>query len=194
MSGDSLLAALRVIDVLEELGVRYHLGGSWASSIHGVPRQTRDLDIVVDLPHSLVPILVSHLQSEFYLDEERIRHAIQRHSSFNMIHLTTGFKIDVFLHGSGEFDRLEFERSRPQRITTDQEREVVVKSPEDTLLRKLQWYRIGGETSERQWTDILGIVKEQGDRLDREYMGRWAEDLGVSDLLERALRSLTDEL
>lgn len=187
MSGDSLQIVLRVVDVLDELGVRYHFGGSWASSIHGVPRQTLDLDLVVDLPPSVVPALVSRLEGEFYLDEERIRHAIQRRSSFNLIHLTTGFKIDMFLRGPGEFDRLELERSGPQRIGAGQERVVFVKSAEDTLLRKLQWYRLGGETSERQWTDVLGIVKEQGDRLDREYMSRWAGDLGVSDLLEKAL-------
>lgn len=187
MIDDSLQIVLRVVDVLEELGVRYHFGGSWASSIHGVPRQTRDLDLVVDLPPSAVPILTSRLVGEFYLSEERIRQAIERHSSFNLIHLATGFKIDVFLRGPGEFDRLELERSGPQRIGAGQEREVFVKSAEDTLLRKLQWYRLGGETSERQWTDVLGIVKEQGDRLDQKYMRRWAEDLGVSDLLERAL-------
>ena len=187
MSGDSLQIVLRVVDVLEELGARYHFGGSWASSIHGVPRQTQDLDLVVDLPHSAVPILVSRLEGEFYLDEERIRQAIQKRSSFNLIHLATGFKIDMFLRGPGEFDRLELERSGPQRIGAGEERVVFVKSAEDTLLRKLQWYRLGGETSERQWTDALGIVKEQGDRLDREHMRRWAGDLGVSDLLERAL-------
>jgi len=91
----------------------------------------------------------------------------------------------MFLRGPGEFDRIELERSGPQRIIADEERVVFVKSAEDTLLRKLQWYRLGGETSERQWIDVLGILKEQGDRLDREYMSRWAGDLGVSDLLER---------
>ena len=187
MSGDSLQIVLRIVDVLEELGVRYHFGGSWASSIHGVPRQTQDLDLVVDLSHSAVPILVSRLGGEFYLDEERIRLAIQKRSSFNLIHLATGFKIDMFLRGPGEFDRLELERSGPQRIGAGEERVVFVKSAEDTLRRKLQWYRLGGETSERQWTDALGIVKEQGDRLDREHMRRWAGDLGVSDLLERVL-------
>jgi hypothetical protein len=192
MSSDSLQAVFRVVDVLEELGVRYHFGGSWASSIHGVPRQTLDLDLVVDLPHSLAPLLVSRLESEFYLDEERIHHAIQRHISFNLIHLATGFKIDMFPHGPGDFDRLEFERSGPQRIGADQERRVFVKSAEDILLRKLQWYRIGGETSERQWTDVLGILKEQGDRLDQDYMRRWAEDLEVLDLLEKALPSRSE--
>lgn len=189
MSSDSLQAVLRIVDVLEELVVRYHFGGSWASSIHGVPRQTRDLDLVIDLPPFLISPLVSRLEGEFYLDEERIRHALQRRSSFNLIHLATGFKIDVFLQGPGKFDRLEFERSGPQRIGADQEREVFVKSAEDTILRKLQWYRLGGEISERQWTDVLGIVKEQGERLDREHLLRWAEDLGIADLLERALES-----
>lgn len=192
MSSDSLQAVLQVVDALEALRVPYHFGGSWASSIHGVPRLTQDLDLVADLPHSLVAPLVSHLEADFYLDEERIHHAIRHHSSVNLIHLATGFKIDLFLRGPGEFDRLEFERSGPQRIGADQERQVIVKSAEDTLLRKLQWYRLGGETSERQWMDVLGILKEQGERLDPGYMRRWAEDLGVLDLLERVLGSRSE--
>lgn len=187
MTGETVQIALRVIGVLEDLAIPYHVGGSFASSVHGFPRQTRDLDLVVDLPASAVPLLVSRLESEFYLDAERMRQALRRGSSFNLVHLATGFKIDIFVSGHGAFDRNELSRAALQRLTEDSPRDVLVKSPEDTVLRKLQWYRLGGETSDRQWTDILGIIRTQGDRLDRGYLRHWAGTLEVEDLLERAL-------
>lgn len=190
MNGETIQIALTVIGVLEDLTIPYHVGGSFASSVHGFPRQTRDLDLVVDLPDSAVPLLVSRLEGDFYLDAERMWQAIRRSSSFNLVHLATGFKIDIFVAGSAAFDRSELSRSAPQRLTEDAPRDVLVKSPEDTLLRKLQWYRLGGETSDRQWTDILGIIRTQGERLDLEYLRHWADALGVDDLLERILAEL----
>jgi hypothetical protein len=188
MAGVGWEIPLRVIGVLEELGVPYHVGGSFASSIHGVPRQTRDLDLVVDLPLSAVPAFMAHLEKDFYLDEETIRRAISRHTRFNLIHLASAFKVDVFVHGPRPFDRSELARGRSYEIAAGAPRTVIVKSAEDTLLRKLEWYRLGGETSDRQWGDILGIVRTQGERLDLAYLRRWGEALAVSDLLDRALR------
>ena len=187
-SWESLKAVLAVVDILEELEVSYHVGGSLASSVHGVPRQTNDLDLVVDLSQAAAAILVLRLQDRFYVDAESIRRAIRNHSSFNLVHLATGFKIDVFIRGFGAFDRMEFARHGPQRLE-DLPRELVVKSAEDTVLRKLEWYRIGGEVSDRQWNDILGVIRTQGDRLDRDYLRQWASELGVADLLERALEA-----
>lgn len=187
MNGEPFRVGLRVIEVLEDLQISYHVGGSYASSLHGVPRQTRDLDLVVDLPLAKVHLFAARLQDEFYLDAQAIRSAIQRHSHFNLIHLTSGFKIDLFPRGSEAFDRSEFARGRPQRLTEDPPRDVIVKSPEDTLLRKLQWYRLGGEVSDRQWNDILGIVQTQGKRLDLDYLWYWAGELDLWELLGRAL-------
>lgn len=84
---------------------------------------------------------------------------------------------------------MELRRHRPARLDEELDREVMVKSPEDTVLRKLEWYRRGGEMSDRQWTDILGIIRSQGDRLDREYLRHWSLALGVADLLRRALQA-----
>jgi hypothetical protein len=189
MNGEIVQIALTVIGVLEDLTLPYHVGGSFASSVHGCPRQTRDLDLVIDLPASAVPLLVSRLEGAFYLDEERIRQAIRKGSSFNLVHLATGFKVDMFVARNGAFDRIELSRAAPQRLTEDSPRDVLVKSPEDTLLRKLEWYRLGGETSDRQWTDILGVIRTQGDRLDLGYLRHWAGTLEVDDLLDRALAS-----
>ncbi len=178
---------LQVIAVLENLGVRHHVGGSFASSIHGVPRQTRDLDLVAELMPGHVAAFAALLQADFYLDEEAMRRAIERRSHFNLIHHATGFKVDLFVSGAGAFDRAEMERAAPYPLGEDPPRSVLIKSAEDTLLRKLAWYRLGGEISDRQWSDILGIVRTQAGRLDSSYLRAWATPLDVADLLDRAL-------
>lgn len=187
LGSPDLTVALRVIETLEDLGIAYHLGGSIASSIHGTPRQTRDIDIAVDLPSSAVAAFAARLQQEFYLDEERIRAAVQRKTSFNLIHLQTGLKIDVFVRRAEPFDLSEFQRHARYRLLQEPPRDVMVKSAEDIVLRKLLWYRIGHEVSDRQWSDVQGVLKTQGEKLDRIYLRRWAAELQVLDLLERAL-------
>jgi hypothetical protein len=186
MLGEALQIAFQVIDILDDLGIPYHLGGSLASSLHGVPRQTRDVDLVIDLPLSAVPGLVSRLEKDFYVDADRARSAVQRRSSFNVIHLASALKLDLFVRGVGGFDTNEFERRAPVSVGNPP-RSIQVKSPEDMLLRKMLWYREGGETSDRQWSDILGILTTQGKALDFSHIHRWAEELQIMDLLERAL-------
>ncbi len=186
---EPLQAVLEVVDLFEELELPYHAGGSLASSVHGVPRQTNDLDLVVDLPVAAAVILALRLQGRFYVDAESIRRAIRQRSSCNLIHLATGFKIDVFIKGHGPFDRMEFTRHGRHRLE-GLRRELVVKSAEDTVLRKLEWYRLGGEVSDRQWNDVLGILRTQKDRLDHDYLQHWAAELTVADLLKRALQDI----
>jgi hypothetical protein len=182
----SLSVVLQVIDILDELEVRYHLGGSFASAIHGVPRQTMDADLVVDLDAATVVVLIDRLRDEFYVDLDVARDAVARHGSFNAIHLATGFKVDFFAKGTGEFDEVELERSEPTQISADPVRSAMVKTAEDTILRKLQWYRSGGEVSDRQWRDVLGVLMTVGEDLDWRHLGYWAAKLCVADLLERA--------
>ncbi len=182
---EALRVAIRVIEALEDLGLRYHVGGSYASSIHGIPRQTQDIDLVVEMAVSDGKALASKLGHAFYVDEETARLAVPRKGSFNLIHLASGIKVDVFVRGDEPFDLVEFERHRAEVVQVEPERSVFVKTPEDILLRKLQWFRMGGEVSDRQWSDIQGINETQGQRMDREYLSRWARALEVEDLLKK---------
>jgi hypothetical protein len=172
--------------VLEGLGLRYAVGGSLASSVAGEPRSTQDADISVDLGPEHVDALVEALADRFYVPVARLRQAAREHRSVNLIHLATAMKIDIFVAGGTPID--EDVLRRRIRISPDSlSREVHVYTPEDVLLHKLRWYRAGGESSERQWRDVVGIVRVQGQALDRDYLGRGAQLMGVADLLERAL-------
>jgi hypothetical protein len=181
-----LTVVLGVIDILEDLGTRYHLGGSFASAIHGVPRQTMDADIVVDLDTGRVVRLTERLKNEFYVDSEVAADAVARRGSFNAIHLATGFKVDFFVKGNSDFDKVELDRSELCQIVEDPSRSVYVKTAEDTVLRKLQWYTAGGGVSDRQWRDVLGVIMTGGDDIDRDYLRVWAARLNLADELERA--------
>ena len=188
MTDSDLVAALRpVADALDALGVRYYLGGSVASSAHGIARASLDADVVAALEPDHVDPLTNRLVSAYYIRVDRLRSAVEARSSCNLIHLATMFKIDVFVSKGRPFDREAAERARPQAIdeAADAPR-FPVASPEDTVLAKLEWFRLGGETSERQWWDIVGVLKVTEDA-DRPYLSRWAASLGVADLLERAL-------
>jgi len=173
--------------ILGRLGVSYHIGGSYASAIHGIPRQTHDVDLVVDLSQDRVHALVRALAGEFYVDEGAVVRAVAERASCNLVHLATGVKLGLFVKGVDAFDVAEFERSVPVRLGENAPRDVFVKSAEDTLLRKFLWYRLGGEVSDRQWEDVRGIVSVQAERLDVPYLIGWADRLGIRDLLDRLL-------
>jgi len=187
MPGDATQATLLVTQAFEQLGVPYAVGGSLASSLHGVMRSTLDVDILADLHLEHIQPLIEMLSKEFYADDEMIRGAIEHQSSFNLIHYETAFKVDVFIRKSRAFDQMELERRKLTVIATDPEQSVYVTSPEDVILAKLEWYRMGGEVSERQWRDILGVLKTRAGELDSDYLRKWANELKVPDLLERAL-------
>lgn len=181
-------ALVPVIDVFEKLGVRYYIGGSVASSAHGIARSTQDIDIIADLHLQNARLLVDALTQSFYLDLEMVQEAIQHRTSFNLIHFESLTKIDIFLLKPRSFDLQAFERTTSSGLENSVAgRQFQLASPEDTILNKLEWYRQGGEISERQWTDVLGVLKVQSKSLDRAYLLRWAVQLGVDDLLKRSL-------
>ncbi len=187
-SSDLEAALVPVVDALERLDVTYRIGGSVASATLGVPRSTLDVDLVCNLGPAQVRAFVAALEDAYYVDVTAVRAAIARGGSFNLIHLGTMMKVDVFLVRDGEFDRVSFER-HVERALSDEPgaRSFSFRSPEDVVLRKLEWYRAGGEVSERQWADTIGVLTVQCDALDHAYLQRWAERLGVADLLNRAL-------
>jgi len=187
MNAAEILAAITpVVEVFEGLGVAYYIGGSVASSVYGFIRATIDADLVADLQLEHVLPLVKQLEDDYYINADAVREAIRRLSSFNAIHLDTILKFTVFIPKSRPFDQEELRRIR-QEVLAEGTRPFYMASPEDTILNKLEWYRMGGEVSTSQWNDILGVFKVQGTALDMAYMQRWAKALQVTDLLERAL-------
>lgn len=180
-----LQVALAVGHALDSLGIGYFLGGSLASSIQGEPRATNDIDFVVDLCAEQVTTLEAALGPDFDVDVESLREAARRKSSWNIFHLPSATKVDLFILRESEFDRSEF--SRRQRVELLPGESLSVKSPEDTVLRKLLWFRQGGETSSTQWRDIVQVLRVSGASLDRSYLQGWALRLAVDDLLARAL-------
>ena len=187
MLPEQIAVTMLVADALEALGVPYAIGGSFASALHGVMRATMDADLVADLRREDVAPFVQALGELFYANAEMMREAIGQHRSFNLIHLDSMFKLDVFVARPGDFDRAQLARRQLHLLSEDPERRAYVASAEDTVLAKLEWHRMGGEVSDRQWRDALGVLKVQGLRLDLAYMRHMAAGLGVKDLLERAL-------
>jgi hypothetical protein len=193
IDSEALQVTLRVTNLLDELGIPYVIGGSMASIIHGMLRTTMDVDIVANMQPEQVSPFVSGLQDAFYADEQMIQQAIQRQSSFNLIHLNTMFKVDIFIPKKRPFDQQQLGRRIAERIGPDSDARIWILSAEDIVLAKLDWFRLGGEVSERQWRDILGVLKTQQDALDIDYLKQWAQSLGVADLMERALGELTED-
>lgn len=187
MADDPIAVTLIVAAVLDALGVPYLVGGSMASTVHGLVRTTLDADMVAQLKVEHVEPLVRALQPAFYIEADDIRDAIEHHSSFNVIHLDSMFKVDIFVPRGRLYDAAQFAHRTLQTTSAGPEHPLYFASAEDTVLTKLEWYRLGGETSERQWRDVIGVLRVQQDRLDVPYMRRWAATLGVVDLLERAL-------
>ncbi len=185
---ENLQAALRVADALDALGVRWFLGGSLASSAHGVPRATLDADIVADLQPQQVKLLLKAIGEGWYADEQAMRDAIANRSSFNLIHLDTAMKVDVFVPKHRKFDAEQFDRVQRTPVAEGSSIEVPVCAAEDIVVAKLEWFRMGHETSDRQWNDILGVLRLNAPTLDFALMQRHAMELGVLDLLTKALQ------
>jgi len=178
----------RVTSKLESLKIPYMVGGSFAGSYYGFARNTHDADLIVAMRQDQVDGFVNAFSHEFYLDRGSIEDALRTRAPFNIIHLESSFKVDFFALREGRFDQESFSRRRLRRIDPNLDTETFLQSAEDTVLAKLEWYRLGGGVSEIQWRDVIGILKAQGERADFGYMRRWSQELGVSDLLVRAVQ------
>lgn len=185
---EALAVTLQVIGALDQLGVPYVVGGSIASSIYGKPRATQDVDVIADLQDEHIPPFIAALQNDFYLDEPAIRDAVRRRSTFNVIHLVTMFKVDVFVAKDDAATAQELARRRSYVPPEAPHIEISLASPEDVVVQKLYWYRLGDHVSERQWTDAMSVLSVRGKDLDQSYMHDLAIVMGVDDLLVRALR------
>ena len=188
MQNEPIEVTLKVTDVFEKLDLPYLIAGSLASTLYGMVRTTQDSDVVAEMRLEHLQVFVSALRGEFHIDEEMIADAIQRNSSFNIIHRDTMFKVDVFIPSPRPFLQAQLDRAQRQTFTLETEMSAKFASPEDTVLAKLEWYRMGGEVSDRQWRDISGVLKTRAGELDLAYLRKWAAELHVSDLLERALK------
>jgi hypothetical protein len=182
-------AAFReLLAAFERLGIPYLVSGSVASSVHGVARATRDIDVLAEISANQVGPLSATLAQNFYADVDMMREAVLASRVFNLIHYATAYKFDIFPARPDEYTRAQFGRRLPGKFPVENEEvQFQVASPEDSILSKLLWYKSGGEVSDQQWRDVLGVVKVQGAHLDLEYLRKWALTLGVERLLDRAL-------
>ena len=182
----------RILETLDRLEIPYMVGGSAASSLHGIARPTMDIDLVVNLRADQVEEFAAELKADFYADPEMMREALARGRSFNLIHYASSFKFDLFPLQADEYSQTQFRRRRfaESRLLGDEPIECAFATAEDTILTKLRWYRASGETSERQWNDLRGILQVSGAGLDLDYLNSWAPRLGVADLLARLLAEL----
>lgn len=176
---------LNIVDTLEKLEIDYVVGGSIASSMHGIPRSTRDTDILVFMTEADVDEFVSRVETDFYISKPSVREAIENRSSFNVIHLETAFKVDFFVAPDNAWSSQERTRRRIVEVT-DGGATLAISSAEDNILHKLRWYEKGNRTSDQQWRDVLGVLKVSGDELDVEYLRKWSRHLGFPSLLEEA--------
>lgn len=182
---DPISLALDVAKILNELDIPYLVGGSVASSLMGEMRATEDVDMVADLPMEKMMPLIQVLQPRFYVSEDAVRDAIRYKRSFNVIDNESLGKVDIFILKDDPFPQTEFQRRRSQ-LVRNPDRMLVLPTPEDIILQKLVWYRMTRNESQRQWRDVLGVLKLQGDRLDFDYLQKWAVELNLSDLLKTA--------
>ncbi len=176
-----------VTEKLESCGIPYMISGSFASSLHGVPRTTHDADIIVEIDAAGVDRLSSLLHPEFYFDATMARVAIRQRILFSAIHFDTGFKIDFIVRKNRPFSLSEFHRKME---TSFQGKLCWFSTPEDTILAKLEWSSKG--QSERQFNDALNIAKVQRERLDWAYLKSWVPELNVKELFDRLVKDLAE--
>ncbi len=186
-SPDILIALKSVITAFNELAIPYYIGGSLASSVYGMPRTTLDADIVANINLNHITALKSKLEKKYYIDKNIIKNAIKSSSSFNLIHLETAIKIDVFVYKDDPYQKNAIKRRvEDTLVENDLSSKFCFATPEDIIINKLNWYQMGNRVSERQWLDVIGVIKIQGNSLDKKYLKKWAIKLELIELLKKA--------
>ncbi len=177
----------RLADMLDSLGIAYAIGGSLASSVYGTSRFTEDADITVQPFSRVADRFYQTVKEEFYISEQAMYQALNSFGSFNIIHFETAFKIDIFVPRPDEFEQRLLARSTEVKLSDSSRRNLRVVSAEDIVLLKLRWFHEGGGTSQRQWDDVLGVLRIRRASLDFGYLTESARKLGLAELLDRAI-------
>ncbi len=189
MKSPDIIAAIEpVIKTFESLDIPYYISGSLASSAYGIARATLDIVLVAELKLSDAHSLVQRLQADYYINENMIKNAVHNKSSFNVIHLESMIKVDIFVLKDMPYDRKAFMRKKLETIDEEGTRQFYIASPEDIILNKLEWYSKGGAVSEQQWRDVLGVLKVQNELLNIAYLRQWAAKMELSSMLEEAFK------
>ena len=182
------IAAIQAFtDVLDRLNIAYAIGGSMASSVYGAVRFTQDADIMVEPFPPAADGLYRLLMENFYISPTAMYDALRTFGCFNVIHLATAFKIDVFVTADSEFHKQVFARRQKLMFGDSASKPLLLVSAEDIVLLKLDWYKQSDCTSERQWSDVLGVLTAQASAIDSEYLKTWADKLGLGELLKKAI-------
>jgi hypothetical protein len=181
----------KVVQVLNSLQIDFMVSGSYASSMHGQPRATHDIDLVVSLdPESVSALVDAFPPPDYYLPgKEAMLRAVHEQSMFNLIDTTEGDKVDFWMLTSEPFDQSRFTRKMKEQFLG---LEIPVSSPEDTILMKLKWARDAGG-SEKQFTDALRVYEVQAPAIDHQYLHSWSVILGVQALLKQLMEQARPE-
>ncbi|GAJ09056.1 unnamed protein product [marine sediment metagenome] len=182
-----LIILENITNVLEQLDIAYAIGGSMASSIYGRVRFTQDADITVEPFENRAEKLFELIKPEFYISKDAMYQALRQRSSFNVVHFESAFKIDIFIRKETAFEKQLMSRRKALKLSDLLEKSFSVISPEDIILLKLQWYSSGGQSSEQQWNDVLGVFAVQAEKLDFKYLKKWSSTLGINELLDKAI-------
>lgn len=188
---DPARVAQEVACALDSVGVPYIIGGSVASTIHGEPRGTLDVDFAVHMNSDQVAPLVAALTGSFYLDMDAVNEAVVQKRMFNAIHKRLFVKADIHVRAAEGHSASEMKRATAIALF-EGDLSVRIASPEDVVLRTLWGCRQSPEVADRRWRDALGVLQTTGKKIDLHYLQKWSKDLGVRDLLERALGTSTE--
>ena|SRR5579859_3905068 len=165
-----------LINAFDQIGIFYYVGGSVSSSLHGIGRRTQDVDVIADIQLYQVQRLVQILQNDYYVDEQALSDTVKRSLPYNIIYLGTMMKIDLMPLKQRAFTQEEARRAQDHVLEAGT-RALRIAAAEDAILTKLEWFNMGGRTSPRQWNDILGVLKQQGTKLDLHYLDIYARSV-----------------